>query len=354
MPTEMDDLQRLLRQLGSEPDAIPFSRLYKLSDLVGEQLAEFRAVWETLPPVRRRRLIYALVELAEASFQVNFDAIFRYCLDDPDDQVRAAAIDGLWENEEVSLVSSLLTMLRADPSAQVRAAAATGLGRYVLAGQLEQLAETTQARIIAALLAVIHLPDESLQVRRRAVESVAYACTPEVIDVLELAYYDEDESMRISAVTGMGRSCDEQWTDIVLKELESPSPAMRYEAAWACGELGLRQAVPFLADLMNDRDRQVRNATIWALGQIGGELAKQLLLAAYADADEDTEAALDEALAEHALLEEKLDFLLYEFDGGLDDDLDDDDLDDDLFDDDLASSWTDDDEDAGDRGDLEI
>jgi HEAT repeat protein len=334
MPTEIDEVRRLLRELDSETEAIPFSRLYALSDLGGEPLAEFRATWEILPAVRRRRLICALAELAEASFQVNFDAIFRYCLDDPDDQVRATAVDGLWENEELSLIGPLLALLRADPSAQVRAAAAAGLGRYVLAGQLEQLDEPIQARIITDLLRTIHLADESILVRRRAIESVSYACTPEVIDVLELAYYDEDENMRISAVTGMGRSCDERWDGIILRELESPSPAMRYEAAGACGELGLRRAVPHLADLMNDPDRQVRNATIWALGQIGGEQAKQLLLAAYEDADEDTEVALDDALAEHALFEGNLDFLLYEFDGDLDDDQGDD-----LDDDDLASPW---------------
>jgi HEAT repeats len=353
MQTESDDLQRLLRQLGNETEAIPFSQLYALSDLDGERLAEFRAAWETLPAVRRRRLMYAMAELAEASFQVNFDAIFGYCLNDPDDQVRATAIDGLWENEELSLIGPLVAMLRADPSPQVRAAAATGLGRYVLAGQLERLAEPIQARIIDDLLRTIHLADESILVRRRAIESVSYACTPEVIEVLELAYYDEDEDMRISAVTGMGRSCDERWQDIILRELESPSPAMRYEAAWACGELALRRAVPLLANLMNDPDRQVRNATIWALGQMGGEPAKLLLLAAYDDADEDTEAALDEALAEHALFEGTLDFLLYEFDDGLAGDLGDD-LDDDVDDDALASPWITDDEDDGDLDDSEF
>jgi hypothetical protein len=349
MQTESDDLRRLLMELGSETEAIPFSRLYALSDLGGEQLAEFRAAWETLPAVRRRRLMYALAELAESSFQVSFDAIFGYCLNDPDDQVRATAIDGLWENEEPSLIGPLVAMLRADPSAQVRAAAAAGLGRYVLAGQLERLAEPVQARIIDDLLTTIHLAGESSLVRRRAIESVSYACTPEVTEVLEVAYYDEDEDMRISAVTGMGRSCDERWENIILKELENASPAMRYEAAWACGELALRQAVPLLANLMNDPDRQVRNATIWALGQIGGEPAKQLLLDAYEDADEDTEAALDEALAEHALFEGKLDFLLYDFDDDLGGDLDDD-LDDAAF----GSPWIAEDGDAGDLDDLEF
>jgi HEAT repeat protein len=336
MLTEADDLRELLQELREEPVALPFSRLYALSDLSGQKLADFRATWDAFPPAQRRRLAYALVELAEASFEVNFDAIFRHCLDDPDDEVRAKAIDGLWENEDVVLIGPLLTKLRIDPSIRVRAAAATGLGRYVLAGELEQLEAPIQMRIMSELLMTIHSAEESPSVRRRAIESVAYASTPEVLEVLEIAYYDEDEKMRISAVVGMGRSCDKRWKDIILTELESASAAMRYEAALACGGLALRDAVPALARQLDDADRQIRDAAIWSLGQIGGDQAKQALLAAYEDADEDTQAILDEALAEQALLEGDLEFPLYE--------LDQDRLDDPL-DDELPFLWTDDDQD---------
>jgi HEAT repeat protein len=326
-------LKQLFEQLGDPKNSIQFSRLYALSDLAGKQLTEFHATWDSLPTAQRRRLIHALVELAEASFQVNFDAIFRHCLEDADAEVRAAAIDGLWENEQITLIGPLLTMLRADPSAQVRAAAATGLGRYVLAGELEQIEPAIQARIVTELLNTIHLADESVEVRRRAIESAAYASTSPISEVLETAYYDDDERMRISAVVGMGRSCDKQrWGKIILTELESTLTAMRYESALACGELALRQAVPALTRLLDDADRQIRDATIWALGQIGGSQAKQALLTAYEDADEGTRSALDEALAEQALLEGDLEFTLYEIDQDLDDD--------DLPDDEIFALWS--------------
>jgi HEAT repeat protein len=243
---------------------------------------------------------------------VNFDAIFRYCLDDPDAEVRAIAVDGLWENEEVALAGSLLTMLRADPSIRVRTAAAAGLGRYVLAGELERLEAPVQARIMIELLTTFHLAAESIEVRRRAIESAAYACTAEVHEALDMAYYDDDERMRLSAVVGMGRSCDQRWAKTILAEMESSLAAMRYEAVLASGELGLRQAVPALALLLEDADSQVREATIHALGQIEGPEARQVLLSAYDDADEHMRAALDEALAEQALAEGELDLMLYE------------------------------------------
>jgi len=288
------------------------------------------------------------VELAEASFQVNFDAIFRHCLADPDERVRAKAIDGLWENEDRVLVGPFLTMLRSDPSPLVRAAAASGLGRFVLAGELENLEAPVEDRIMTELLITAHTAEEDVEVRRRAVESIGYACTPEALEVLDMAYEDEDERMRLSAIVGMGRSCDKRWKDIVLSELVSPSAAMRYEAALAAGGLTLQEAVPDLTPLLDDGDVEVRDATIWSLGQIGGPRAKEVLIAAYPDADEDTQALIDEALAEQALSDGGADFILYELDeddGDLVSDelwLEEEEVDEDLADEEL---WTEDEED---------
>jgi HEAT repeat protein len=315
MSDELDKLWESFEQLGDQAQAIPFSMLYPLSDLTGEQRVKFGAAWPTLPASTRRRLLDTLVELTEANFQVNFDAVFRLCLDDPDAETRALAIKGLWENTSASLVGPLIAKLRADPSVQVRAAAASALGRFMLAAELEELAQPIQARIMSELITTIHLASESVEVRRRAVESVAYACTSEIHDILEVAYYDDDDRMRLSAVTGMGRSCDQRWADVILEEMDSDSPAMRYEAAWASGELMLRSSVPVLARLMHDPDHQVREASIWALGQIGGATAKDVLVDAYDDADDDTRDALGEALSELALLEGNLDLALYELQG---------------------------------------
>lgn len=315
MDTGMEELARLLAQIGSTNRTIATSRLYALSDLAGERLRLFLDAWEGYPAARRRGLMQALVELAEASFEVNFDAIYRHGLEDPDNEVRAMAVDGLWEDEDPGLIGPLLGLLRGDPAAVVRAAAAAGLGRFVLAGELEELEAPIASRIVTELLRCFHLAGESTEVRRRAVESVSYACSPEVSEALELAYYDDDEKMHASAVFGMGRSCDRRWRAIVLKELESPSTEMRYEAARASGELGLRQAVVALAALIDDADVQVREAAIWSLGQIGGPDAKRILTEAYEDADEEMASALDEALAEQALQEGEVDLALVQVDG---------------------------------------
>jgi HEAT repeat protein len=336
MQNKSENLDQILRDLADPQKSIPFSRLYAFSDLARKQLAEFRETWDTLPTDSRQRIIRALAELAESSFEVNYDAIYRHCLTDADAEVRAIAIQGLWENEQVSLIGSFLNMLRTDPSPQVRAAAASALGRFVLAGELDKIEEVIQNRIVTELMTTIYLVDESLEVRRRAIESIAYAPSPEIEEVLEQAYANEDALMRLSAVVGMGRSCETRWASIILPELENESPAMRYEAAWASGELGLREAVPHLGRLIDDPDRQVSHASIWALGQIGGDQAKQVLRRAFQKADEDTQVALEDALAEAALLDGDLDLLLYEFDD------EDESV---LLDDEFVSLWSADDKD---------
>jgi hypothetical protein len=335
MSTSLDELDRLLEQIAGDAMPVAFSGLSALSDLAGERLKLFLAVWNDLPDARRRSLIEALADLAEASFEVNFDAIYRNSLDDPDDVVRATAIGGLWENEDPTFIGPFLGLLRADPSPLVRASAAEALGRYVLAGELEQLDAAIEARILTELLARFHMADEMIDVRRRAIESAAYACVPEVSEALHLAYFDDDDRMSASAVFGMGRSCDRRWRAIVLKELENNSPAMRYEAARASGELGLRQAVPVLARLIEDADIQIHEASIWALGQIGGPAARRILGDAYANADEETVDALDEAMAEITLQDGSLDLTLYDIDKEPAGELPDDELpDDELWDED--------------------
>jgi len=191
-------------------------------------------------------------------------------------------------------------LLRSDPSARVRAAAAASLGRYVLAGELEELEPAVEARIVSDLLASVSLRGESLDVRRRALESAAFSCSAEVAEALKQAYLDDDEKMRLSAVLGMGRCCDSRWRPVLLRELRSDSAAMRYVAVLACGETGLAEAVPVLGEMLQTSDPQLLAATIWALGQIGGTAARELLLDAHAGADEETQAALEEALAELA------------------------------------------------------
>ena len=306
------DFEELLLQISDTENRLSISSLYCLSGMDRDEMLLFQEAWRSMAVERRRQIINFLMEVAEASFEVNFGLVFRFCLGDEDEEVRAAAIEGLWEDHDPALLNPLISLLRDDPSISVRAGAAAALGRYVLLGELDKIKARPFALVREALLETIHSSFEDPTVRQRAIESIAYSGDEGVREIIEAAYYHEDQRMRTSAVFAMGRSADPYWSDLVINELQSSRPEMRYEAAMASGELELAAATPLLANLVNDPDREVLGAAIWALGQIGGNEARRILYDCYREGDEFLCEAVEEAL-------EQLEFMRGVLDISLDD-----------------------------------
>jgi HEAT repeat protein len=194
----------------------------------------------------------------------------------------------------------------------------------VLLGELEKIDEATGALVEGSLRAVIDNPNETTEVRRRSVESIAYSSRPSVRRIIREAFYSDDEQMQGSALFAMGRSADPRWRPLLVPELDSQSPVLRFEAARACGELELTQTVPRLGDMaFNDPDAEVQQAAVSALGSIGGREARRLLESCYDSDDEALSNAAAEALDEIDLLGEGLSIPLFD---EMDEDTDDEDL----------------------------
>jgi HEAT repeat protein len=251
--------------------------------------------------------------MAEADFEADFGEVFRVALDDADPRVRAGAIEGLWEVEDVRLIRPLIHALTEDVSDMVREAAAISLCRFALRAELGQLQPRLANLVWENLWQTVNSEQEDVPVRRRALESLAYFDRPEVHAAIARAYQDEDSSMRVSAVFAMGRSADEEWSTQVLQELESEMPEMRYEAARACGELQLAGAVPILSQLIADPDLEVKLAAVSSLGRIGGPEARRVLDICIEMGDEALMDAAREALDEMDYMEEEIDLALYTF-----------------------------------------
>jgi HEAT repeat protein len=292
------EFQRVLDDISDEGRSLPVSRLYMLSDLRPEELKLFAERWPAVSAARRRHVIGTMVEIAEANFTVDFNSVFRLGLADEDAQVRAHAVDGLWEDRSPDLVDTLLDLLYSDPSIIVRAAAAAGLGRFVLMAELEELEDELGHNVLQGLRNVIEDTNEALEPRRRAVEAISYSGQVDVSALIEEAYEHPAEKMRVSAIFSMGRSADPSWGSIVIRELGSPNIEMRFEAARSCGELELREAVPTLIRMIAASDREVQQAAISALGKIGGREARRALRLCCESEDEIIATAGGDALSE--------------------------------------------------------
>jgi HEAT repeat protein len=270
-------IQNVLQKLAEANGSPPAVEVARLSGLSPSDVATFREAWGAIPPVRRRAILQMAVELAENDVEMDFGDVFKACLGDPDETVRAVAIEGLWEDEEFRTADQLATMLRHDTAEVVRVAAALGLAQFALLAEQGKLYAPSAKRVREALVAAATDFGETIDVRRRAIEALGVFSDRATADLIGAAYTDADPKMRASAVYAMGRSCDERWLETILRELESESPEMRYEAARAAGELGSERAIVPLITLLEDEDLEVRLAAVGSLGDIGGDIARKAL-----------------------------------------------------------------------------
>jgi HEAT repeat protein len=284
--------------------ALVNTHLTALSDINAADIKNFRQVWKTIEPKRRREIIIRLNELASDSVELNFNNIFLNCLRDPDADVRSEAINGLWENEEPALIPVLIGLLNSDPEEKVQATAALALGRFALMAEINSIAPKYAIQVGQALLDVFNDANKPVEVRRRALEAVSPLTTQQVKTAIKTAYESLDERMKISAVYAMGKNCDTKWMPFLLKELKNSDAEIRYEAVTACGEIGDEDIMQYLIPAANDEDIDVQLAVMQALGKIGGNEAKLFL---QKHADEPNEAlkdAIETALNEISILDD--------------------------------------------------
>ncbi|MFQ5860830.1 MAG: HEAT repeat domain-containing protein [Dehalococcoidia bacterium] len=301
-------LERLLQELADHNRPLRHTALIDLSNLSASEMARFAQIWPTLNPSRRRKVVNRLVELAEENAELDFSAVFRCCLRDADEEVRGAAIPGLWEFEDRTIIPTLLEMLREDPCEQVRAAAAIALGKFASLAQQGKLLERDSERIREALLSVLQNHHEPLEVSRRALEAAALYNTREVAEYIWRAYQSQNHSLQCSSIYAMGQTGELSWLPVLLKELKSSSPAIRYETVQACAELADEEAVPHLIPLLEDDDLEVQISSIRALSEIGGPLARRALRRCVHSSEEIVSQAAQEALENMEAIEDPLAF----------------------------------------------
>jgi HEAT repeat protein len=292
------DFQGALDKVAQDPASIPYRTLALLSGPSRAERAAFGRWWDQLPAEARRAIVTRMFELVEESFELDFNDLFRHCLTDADATVRYYAIEGLWEDERADLVAPLLRIVAQDPESNVRAAAASALGRFLFMCECEELDPHHGATIREALEQIVLDRSQPVAVARRALESLAHINDERIRGLIDWAYEQGDEELRVSAIFAMGRSAEPAWALTVLEELNSTSLAIRYEAARACGEIQIKQAVEPLIALTDSRDRDIQLAAIWSLGQIGGDRAREALDALADGSDEGLAEAALEAVEE--------------------------------------------------------
>ena len=288
-------LEKCLQEIKDGDTPVSHSFLFDLSNLTPPEDEAFTQVWTTVPAARRLATIERLVDLAQNSAELDFNEVFRQCLNDEDSGVRGQAIEGLWEDEDRLLIPTLCDLIKDDPSPKVRAAAALALGKFAILAQEGKLLKKDSNRTRECLLATLQDDSEDLKVRRRALEAVAVLETSRVKELIKWAYESDDLDLKCSSLYAMGKTGEPYWLSFLFKELKNPNSPLRYEAANACGELEEEEAIPHLMPLTEDDDLQVQISAIQAIGTIGGPLAKKALRRCLKSGD----AAIEDAAREY-------------------------------------------------------
>ncbi len=297
--------EKCLQEL-MEPARPKVSGLVRLSELAPEEGQALGRVWPGLEVERRRWVVRELVELAEESVDLSFDAVFFLAREDEDAEVRLEAVRGLWEYEGPNLIGPLLKMMEGDEDARVRAEASLALGRFVLLAEYGRLGNRDFEQVEAGLRRKVEDASEVAEVRGRALEAISTHDVAWVRQAISGAYESGVRGLKVSAVHAMGRSCQGRWLPLILRELSNEEPEVRYEAAVACGSLGEETAVGALGPLLADSDEEVKEAAITALGEIGGGTAKELLMGLADDPAPGVREAAADALREIGFEDEPL------------------------------------------------
>lgn len=250
----------------------------RFSDLEKSELEALKESWPKVNPNRRRHIMRELREVIENDMLVCFDGIAMLALEDSDPDVRKNAVGLLWECEKKHLIPMLIEMMKEDENVEVRAAAATGLGKFVYLGEMEEIPTEAYTQTENALLETIQGEDDKL-VRRRALEAVSFSYHRAVHDEIRKAYASNDTDWVASAMFAMGRSADSRWSDMVIENLDHPSSDVQVAAINAAGELSLAEAREPLLVMLEGRQlaEDLQQVIVWSLSQIGGENVRSAL-----------------------------------------------------------------------------
>lgn len=286
--TSQPTFEDALEELKTDDETMPSLALVAgLSNLDDAQVEQFKSVWQNLDEDYRLILTQMLVDTSHFNFTVSFNPIGHAILDAEQADVRQAAIELLWLDESVPLMYKLINIAQNDPSENVRAEAVRSLGRFVWIGEMLEIPDADARAVQDFLLTVINNPNESMNVRRLAIESIGNCTREDIPPIITEAYKSNDPQLRLSAIIAMGRSCDSRWEGEVISELENNDDEMRLAATVAAANIQLTDAVGQIKQNLRDSDRAEQETIVWALGEIGGSEASRVL-------DDMLSVALDE------------------------------------------------------------
>ena len=101
-------VEQFLEIMDDTSTEMPSSAFHEVSDLSPEEMGQFARAWLDISEERQLEIVSTMAQLAEENAELDFNAVFKMCLRISDDDVLEAAIEGLWEHEDRSIIPALV------------------------------------------------------------------------------------------------------------------------------------------------------------------------------------------------------------------------------------------------------
>lgn len=205
----------------------------------------------------RVRSAKLLGEVADSSDSDSVEALVSVSVTDDDEQVRAAAVDGL-DKLGAEAVEQLLVKI-------------TG-------SKIEQGADWATAKKFANALS-----SEVPELRMAAASALGKLGETSAVPALVDALTDENPQVRVRCCAALAALNHGQAVPPLIERLSDPHGEVRHEASVALASIGTDQALAALLDMLDDGNTSIRRIAASSLGRAGSVSAVQPLADALAD-----------------------------------------------------------------------
>lgn len=284
------------------------------SDISYDDLKKVKKVWSKVTQQRKVSLLQELENLMRIDTLISCDDFGVFALDDEDPVIKSQAINLLWECVDQNLATRFMSLLLEDKDPALSASAASGLGKFVLLGELDEIPKDLWKKIQNTLVEK-YVSTSDQQLKQSILESLGYISSPQINDFITEAIKRPEKEWVLSALFAISRSANENWSKIILKKLDDLDPDVQLEAIKAAGELEIADAKETIIELLESSspEEEIHLQAIWSLSMIGGNDIQVLFQKMIDSSDSEKEAAMLEMAMDNLELTNSFEeFNLYE------------------------------------------
>ena len=284
------------------------------SDISYDDLKKVNKVWSKVTQQRKVSLLQELENLMRIDTLISCDDFGVFALDDEDPVIKSQAINLLWECVDQNLATRFMSLLLEDKDPALSASAASGLGKFVLLGELDEIPQDLSKKIQNTLVEK-YVSSSDQQLKQSILESLGYISSPQINDFITEAIKRPEKEWVLSALFAISRSANENWSKIILKKLDDLDPDVQLEAIKAAGELEIADAKETIIELLESSspEEEIHLQAIWSLSMIGGNDIQVLFQKMIDSSDSEKEAAMLEMAMDNLELTNSFEeFNLYE------------------------------------------